>query len=57
MTPFRSKFCVPLHDGNVDYDVSLCELNLSESIEVVVDMEVMASVRRNVHGLSSSLCR
>ena len=35
----------------------LCESILSESIAVVIGMEGMASVRRNVQSLNSSLCR
>ena len=50
-------FRVPLHVVYVDYDVLLCESNLSESIVVVTGTEGMASVRRNVHSLNSSFCR
>ena len=44
-------FHVSLHVVYVDYDVSLCESKLSESIAVVIGMEGTASVRRNVHSL------
>ena len=47
----------PLHVDYVDHDVLLRESKLSVSIVVVIGMEGMASVRRNVHNLNSSLCR
>ena len=50
-------FHVPLHVVCLNYDVLSCESLLSESIVVVIGMEWMASVRRNVHSLNSSLCR
>ena len=50
-------FHVSLHVVYVDYDVLLCEFKLSESIAVVIGMEGMASVRRNVRSLNSSLSR
>ena len=50
-------FRVPLHVVYVDHDVLLCKSKLSESIVVVIGVEGMASVRRNVHSLHSSFCR
>ena len=44
-------FHVSLHVVDVDSDVLLCESKLSESIAVVIGMEGMASVLRNVHRL------
>ena len=41
----------------VDHDVLLCESKLYESIVVVIGMEGMSLVRRNVHNLNSSVCR
>ena len=57
MTLSIRDFHVSLHVVYVDYDVLLCEFRWSESIAVVIGMEGMASVRRNVHSLYSSLCR
>ena len=45
MIPFHSRFPCP--------SPCLCESKLSESIAVVIGMEEMASVRRNVRGLNS----
>ena len=45
-------FRVPLDVVYVDDDVLLCESKLSELIAVVIGMEGMASVRRNVHSFS-----
>ena len=50
-------FHVCLHGVRVDNYVLLCESKLSESTAVVIGMGGMASVRRNVHSLNSSLCR
>ena len=50
-------FRVPLHVVYVDHDVLLCESKLYESIVVVIGMEGMSLVRRNVHNLNSSVCR
>ena len=57
MTLAIRDFHVSLHVVYVDYDVLLCESKLYESIAVVIGMEGTTSVRRNVHGLYSSLCR
>ena len=53
MTLSIRDFHVSLHVVYVDYDVLLCESKLSESTSVVIGMEGMASVRKNVRSLYS----
>ena len=50
-------FPVSLHVVYVDYDDLLCESKLPESIVVVIGIQGMMSVRRNVYTFSSSFCR